>query len=134
MLHLMFKEKVKIALTLLDFVLKLYNNNKKNTRRLVSKSILMIAHWRRMELEDKVKLVAFVWGAEFVQFLAALAVLPWSFWKKRSNSSYFSNFSHKKLKQRWGGQIRFFAKIPSYYLKKVSGNCFYTLCMNLCNA
>ena len=35
-------------------------------------------HIRRIELEDKAKVVASVWGAEFVQFLAALAVLPWS--------------------------------------------------------
>ena len=31
---------------------------------------------RRMELEDKAKVVASVWAAEFVKFLAALAVLP----------------------------------------------------------
>ena len=30
-----------------------------------------------MELEDKAKVVASDWGAEFVQFLAVLAVLPW---------------------------------------------------------
>ena len=35
-------------------------------------------HRRRMELEDKAKVVASVRGAEFGQFLAALAVLPWS--------------------------------------------------------
>ena len=29
-------------------------------------------HRRRIELEDKAKVVAFVWGAEFVPFLAAL--------------------------------------------------------------
>ena len=43
-----------------------------------------------MELEDQAKVVASVWGPEFVQFLAALAVLPWYIRKKRSNSSYFS--------------------------------------------
>ena len=32
---------------------------------------------RRIELEDKAKVVASDWGAEFVQFLAVLAVLPW---------------------------------------------------------
>ena len=37
-----------------------------------------LRHRRRMELEDKAKVVASVWGEEFVQFLAALAVLPWS--------------------------------------------------------
>ena len=35
-------------------------------------------HRRRMELEDKAKVFASVWGAEFVQFLAMLADLPWS--------------------------------------------------------
>ena len=39
-----------------------------------------LKHRRRMELEDKAKVVASVWGggAEFGKFLAALAVLPWS--------------------------------------------------------
>ena len=40
-----------------------------------------------MELQDKAKVVPSVWGAAFVQFLAALTVLPWSIGKKRSNSS-----------------------------------------------
>ena len=40
-----------------------------------------------MELEDKAKAVASDYGAEFVQFLAALAVLPWSFCKKRLNAA-----------------------------------------------
>ena len=35
-------------------------------------------HRRKMELEDKANVVASVWGAKFVQFLAALAVLLWS--------------------------------------------------------
>ena len=39
---------------------------------------ISLEHTRWMELEDKEKVVASVWGAEFVQFLAALAVLPWS--------------------------------------------------------
>ena len=33
-------------------------------------------HRRRIELEDKAKVVVSVWGTEFVQFLAALVVLP----------------------------------------------------------
>ena len=44
-------------------------------------------HRRRIETEGKAKVVASVWGAEFVQFLAALVVLPWSTWKKRLNSA-----------------------------------------------
>ena len=35
-----------------------------------------LAHRRKIELEDKAKVVAIVWGAKFVQLLAALAVLP----------------------------------------------------------
>ena len=42
---------------------------------------------RRRELEDKAKVVASVWGAKFVLFLAALAVLPLSIWKNRMNST-----------------------------------------------
>ena len=35
-------------------------------------------HRRMMEKEGKAKVVTSVWGAKFVQFIAALAVLPWS--------------------------------------------------------
>ena len=34
------------------------------------------AHRRRIEIEDKAKVVASVWRTEFVPFLATLAVLP----------------------------------------------------------
>ena len=40
-----------------------------------------------METEAKAKVVASVWGAKFVQFLAVLAVLLRSIWKKRLNST-----------------------------------------------
>ena len=40
-----------------------------------------------MEREAKAKVVASVLGAKFVQFLATLAVLPRSIWKKRMNST-----------------------------------------------
>ena len=46
-----------------------------------------IKHRRRMETDAKAKVVASVWGANFIQFLAALPVLPRSIWKKRLNSS-----------------------------------------------
>ena len=36
-----------------------------------------LCHRRRIKTEEKVKVVAYVWGAEFIQFLAALAVLHW---------------------------------------------------------
>ena len=48
------------------------------------------SHRRRIEREAKAKVVASVWGADFVQFPAALADLPRSIWKKRLNSSYSS--------------------------------------------
>ena len=38
-----------------------------------------------MEREAKAKVVASVWGADFVQFLTALAVLPRSIWNNRMN-------------------------------------------------
>ena len=52
------------------------------------KNVLYTSHHRRrMEREAKAKVVASVWGADFVQFLAALAILPRSIWKKRMNSA-----------------------------------------------
>ena len=42
-----------------------------------------------MEAEAKAKVVASVWGAEFIQFLAAEAILPRSIWKNRMNSTFF---------------------------------------------
>ena len=37
-------------------------------------AMVYVGHRRRMETEGKAKVVASVWGAKFVQFLAALAV------------------------------------------------------------
>ena len=48
-----------------------------------------------METEAKAKVVASVWEADFIQFLVALAVLPWSIWRNRLNSSYFINYAPK---------------------------------------
>ena len=53
-------------------------------RRLVSFHLRRI----RIKTDAKAKVVASIWGAKFVQFLAALAVLPRSIWKKWLNSSY----------------------------------------------
>ena len=36
-------------------------------------------HRRRRETEAKAKVVAFVWGEDFIRFLSALAVLPGGF-------------------------------------------------------
>ena len=57
-------------------------------------------HWRRIELEDKAKVVASVCGAKFVQFLDALAVLPFSTWKNRMNSTISSKLTAKQLAQQ----------------------------------
>ena len=54
------------------------------------------SHRRRMETEAKAKVVASGWGAEFIQFLAVLAVLPRSIWKKRLNSYYSSQYAETK--------------------------------------
>ena len=43
-----------------------------------------------------------LFGGRFFQFLATLAVLPWSIWKKRSNSSYFSKSTEAKQLARQG--------------------------------
>ena len=62
----------------------------------------VLRSYRGIELEDKATVVASVWGTEFAQFLAALAVLSGSFWKKRSNSSYFSKSTEAKQLARQG--------------------------------
>ena len=61
-----------------------------------------LRHRRRMGTEAKAKVVASVWRADFVQFLAAFAVLPQSIWKNRLNSSYFSKSTETKLLARQG--------------------------------
>ena len=48
-------------------------------------------HRRRINTGEKAKVVAAVWGTEFIQFLAALAILHQDDLKKRMNSSYSSN-------------------------------------------
>ena len=58
--------------------------------------MISVHHRRWMELEDKAKVVSLFGGAELVQFFAALAVLPWSYWKKRLNTSYFSKSTEAK--------------------------------------
>ena len=54
------------------------------------------------EAKAKTKVVASVWGVEFVQLLAALAVLPRSIWKKMLNSSYSSKSTEAKQLVRQG--------------------------------
>ena len=42
-------------------------------------------HIRRIKTEEKEKVVASVWGAEFIQFLAVLTVLPRTILDNRMN-------------------------------------------------
>ena len=46
-------------------------------------------HRRRINTEEKAKVVAAVWGTEFIQFLAALAILHYrTILENRMNSSF----------------------------------------------
>ena len=45
---------------------------------------------RRMEREAKAKVIASVWGAKFIKFLAALAISHQDDMKNRMNSSFSS--------------------------------------------
>ena len=38
-------------------------------------TLIEVKHRRRIKTEEKAKVVASVWGEEFIQFLAAIAVL-----------------------------------------------------------
>ena len=48
----------------------------------------LFTHRRSIKTDEKAKVVAFVWGEEFIKFLAALAILPRTIWKNRMNSSF----------------------------------------------
>ena len=45
-------------------------------------------HGRRIKTEKMAKVVASVWGKKFIQFLAALPILPRTILKNRMNSSF----------------------------------------------
>ena len=53
-------------------------------RRLDASTLLSYSR-RRIYTEEKAKVVAAVWGLEFIQFLAALAVMQKDDMKKRMN-------------------------------------------------
>ena len=53
-------------------------------------------HRRRMETEAKAKVVSSVWGADFIQFLAALTIFPRSIWKNRRISTFSSKSTERK--------------------------------------
>ena len=48
----------------------------------------IVASQKKDKLEDKAKGVASVWWADFIQFLAALGVLPRSIRKNRMNLTF----------------------------------------------
>ena len=48
-------------------------------------------HRRRINTEEKAKVVAAVWGTEFIQFLAALALCTRTILTNRMNSFFYSN-------------------------------------------
>ena len=54
-------------------------------------TVVRPAHKRRFYTEEKVKVVVAVWGTNYIQFLAALAVLHQDDMKIRMNLSYSSN-------------------------------------------
>ena len=61
-------------------------------QKLVSSDAISETPWhrRRIYIEAKTKVVASVWGAEFIQFLATLALFPRLIWKNRMNSTSLS--------------------------------------------
>ena len=52
---------------------------------------LGLEHRRRINTEEKATVVAAVWGTEFIQFLALLAIFHGTILKNRKNSSFTSN-------------------------------------------
>ena len=60
---------------------------------IVKKPMQPSDHSRRINTEEKAKVVTSVWEAEFIKFLAALAILPRTIFKIRMNSSFsFKSF------------------------------------------
>ena len=52
------------------------------------KKMISFYHRRRIKTEEKVKVVASVWGEECIQFLAALAILPRTILKNRTGANH----------------------------------------------
>ena len=67
-------EYIGISYARLEIVLIMCNQGRRITFDRMKQE--GITHRRRMETEEKAKVDASVWGAKFIQFLAALAVLP----------------------------------------------------------
>ena len=62
-------------------------------------------HRRRMEREAKAKVVASVWGTDFVQFLATLAVLPRSIVKNRMNLTVSFKSTKASAARNWTNSV-----------------------------
>ena len=67
-------EYIGISYARLEIVLIMCNQGRRITYDRMKQ--VGTTHRRRMEKEEKAKVDASVWGAKFIQFLAALAVLP----------------------------------------------------------
>ena len=67
-------EYIGISYARLEIVLIMCNQGRRITFGRMKQE--GITQRRRMETEEKAKVDASVWGAKFIQFLAALAVLP----------------------------------------------------------
>ena len=89
-----YKHKFRNASTF--YIININLAQKQNFQNILLKFNLLI------ELEDKANVVVSVWGATFVQFLAALAVLPRSNWKKRLDSSFSCKWTEAKQLTRQG--------------------------------
>ena len=64
---------------------------------------LGVGHGRRINTEEMAKFVAAVWGTEFIQFLAAHAILHQDEWKNRMNGTrmiWKGGWIHPILKNR----------------------------------
>ena len=54
--------------------------------------MLLLGHRRRINIEEKAKVVAATWGTKFIQFLAVPVILHYgTILKNRKNSSFSSN-------------------------------------------
>ena len=56
--------------------------------------LVSVAQRRRIKTEEKAKVGAFVWGQEFIKFLASIAFWPRTILKNRMTSSLTFKSSH----------------------------------------
>ena len=53
--------------------------------KIIVTQVLKLDHRRRIKIKERAKVVASVWGQEFIQFLASLAVFRRTIFKNRMN-------------------------------------------------